>query len=345
METILGVIMLLLVLAAMSLFAFKAPYGKKSLGALSGAACATFLGEAFLRYAVGEVFNIEYIANIGETMGGLGGLAVGALVPLSFGISPVFSVIMGVTLVNFNLLPAFIASYVLSFIIVQIEKKVPEGIDLIVVVLIAPTAGYFIADMIEPVVTGILNVIGQTILVAVEGNQYIMGAILGAIITIVGMTPLSSMVLTALIGLTGVPMGIGAMGCYGCSILNAVFFQKMKFGSNSTALSVAIEPLTQIDIISSNPIPIYTTNAVAGAINGIITTYFALQIPVTGMATPWAGLLVILGSNPMQRALIAVAIITIVSLLVGFIGSYIFKDFKKITVDDIRGTGKAETAN
>ncbi|MDN6838733.1 MAG: PTS sugar transporter subunit IIC, partial [Staphylococcus equorum] len=306
---------------------------------------ATFLGEAFLRYAVGGVFNIEYIANIGETMGGLGGLAVGALVPLSFGISPVFSVIMGVTLVNFNLLPAFIASYVLSFIIVQIEKKVPEGIDLIVVVLIAPTAGYFIADMIEPVVTGILNVIGQTILVAVEGNQYIMGAILGAIITIVGMTPLSSMVLTALIGLTGVPMGIGAMGCYGCSILNAVFFQKMKFGSNSTALAVAIEPLTQVDIISSNPIPIYTTNAVAGAINGIITTYFALQIPVTGMATPWAGLLVILGSNPMQRALIAVAIITIVSLLVGFIGSYIFKDFKKITVDDIRGTGKAETAN
>ncbi|HCS98671.1 MAG TPA: transcriptional regulator, partial [Enterococcus faecalis] len=95
MKTLSGILMLVLVLCGMSLFSFKAPRGKKSLSALSGAACATFLPEAFLRYAVGGVFHLDYVSQIGETMGSLGGLAAGALVPLAFGISPVFSIILG----------------------------------------------------------------------------------------------------------------------------------------------------------------------------------------------------------------------------------------------------------
>ena len=38
-----------------------------------------------------------------------------------------------------------------------------------------------------------------------------MGIVLGGIITVVGTAPLSSMALTALLGLTGIPMAIGAM--------------------------------------------------------------------------------------------------------------------------------------
>lgn len=79
MKTLSGILMLVLVLCGMSLFSFKAPRGKKSLSALSGAACATFLPEAFLRYAVGGVFHLDYVSQIGETMGSLGGLAAGAL--------------------------------------------------------------------------------------------------------------------------------------------------------------------------------------------------------------------------------------------------------------------------
>ena len=152
------------------------------------------------------------------------------------------------------------------------------------------------------------------------------------------MTPLSSMVLTALIGLTGVPMAVGALGCYGSSILNGMLFEKIHFGDRSTSIAVAIEPLTQVDIISSNPIPIYTTNAIAGAINGMIVTYFGLQIPVTGMATPWAGLLVTLGNNPLIPTLIAVLLVTAVSLLFGYLGYLVFKNYKKVTVNDIRHT-------
>lgn len=43
MEIILGVLVLLAVIAVMTLFTFKAPNGKKAIGALSGAACATLL--------------------------------------------------------------------------------------------------------------------------------------------------------------------------------------------------------------------------------------------------------------------------------------------------------------
>ena len=52
-------------------------------------------------------------------------------------------------------------------------------------------------------------------------------------------------------------------------------------------------------------------------VSGIVVTFFGLKVPVTGMATPWAGLLVTLGNNAIQTTL-AVAIITVVSLMFGF---------------------------
>ncbi|CAI8821672.1 IS6 family transposase [Bacillus pseudomycoides] len=64
------------------------------------------------------------------------------------------------------------------------------------------------------------------------------------------MTPLSSRVLTVLIGLTEVPMAIdAALGCYGSSILNLMSFKKMKFGDNSNTVFITIEPLSQADIL------------------------------------------------------------------------------------------------
>ena len=214
------------------------------------------------------------------------------------------------------------------------QKRIPEGIDLLVVILVIPVAASLVAGFIQPVVLGVLEVIGGTILSAVDGNPYVMGAILGAIIPIVGMTPLSSMVLTALIGLTGVPMAVGALTCYGSSIVNAALFKKLKLGTASTPLAVAIEPLTQVDIISSNPIPIYATNLISGMVSGIVVTFFGLKVPVTGMATPWAGLLVTLGNNAIQTTLLAVAIITVVSLMFGFLGALVFKRYRIEAVDN-----------
>ena len=53
-------------------------------------------------------------------------------------------------------------------------------------------------------------------------------------------------------------------------------------------------------------------------VSGIVVTFFGLKVPVTGMATPWAGLLVTLGNNAIQTTLLAVAIITVVSLMFDF---------------------------
>lgn len=338
MSIVLGVLMLFAVIALMSLFTFKAPYGRKSVSALSGAACATFLPQAFLSYAIGEVFHVEIARQIGDVMGSMGGLAAGALVPLAFGISPVFSMIVGISLMKFKLLPAFIAAYLISFLIKEIEKRVTGGLDLIVVVLVAPLLTNLVATLIQPGVMGILTVIGGTITVATKGNPYVMGAVLGAIIPLVGMTPLSSMVLTSLIGLVGTPMAIGALGCTGNSFLNFSFFRKMKFGDDATTIAVTIEPLTQLDIVSANPIPIFVTNLVAGAINGIIVTMFGLVVRVTGMATPWAGLIVVFGMNPLVKTLIAVILIFINSTIWAYVGAYFFNhaDIKIHTIDEIR---------
>lgn len=73
LSILIGVVMLFLVIAAMSLFTFKAPHGKQSVSALSGAACATFLPQAFLSYAIGEVFHVQFAAQIGNIMGSMGG--------------------------------------------------------------------------------------------------------------------------------------------------------------------------------------------------------------------------------------------------------------------------------
>jgi len=116
----------------------------------------------------------------------------------------------------------------------------------------------------------------------------------------------------------------------------------MKFGDQSTTLAVTIEPLTQIDVIAANPVPIFVTNALAGAVNGIIVTALGLVINVTGMATPWAGLIVAFGMNSIVKVLIAVSLIFINSTIWAYIGAWIFKNFKIHTVAEVRATDQVE---
>lgn len=123
MNIILGVGTLLIVLIIMTLFLNFAPYGKQGLQALSGAACATYLPQAFLSYAIGGVFHIKFFQEIGDLAGSLSGIAVGILTCLNLGVSPVFAVIVGLVLHDSKLLPAFIAAYIIAFGIKLIEKK------------------------------------------------------------------------------------------------------------------------------------------------------------------------------------------------------------------------------
>ena len=335
-DILMGTGLLLVVLALFTLFSYKAPHGMKAMGALANAACASFLVEAFHFSLFGQQIGIKFLEQVGASNGSLGGVAAAILVPLALGVSPVYSVLVGLTVSGFGILPGFIAGYLVSFVVKFLEKKVPAGLDLIVIILVASPITRGIAQIAAPIVDNTLMQIGQVLIQASDSSPVIMGLILGGLITVVATAPLSSMALTSIINLTGVPMAVGALAVFGSSFMNYVFFSKMKFGSKKDTISVAIEPLTQSDIISANPLPVYVTNFIGGAMSGIIVAVMGLSIDTPGLATPIAGFAVTVGQNG-PRALIAAAGCICVSILGAFIGYAIFKNTPIKTADEIRG--------
>lgn len=338
--------LLLVVLALFTLFSYKAPHGMKAMGALASAACASFLVEAFHASLFGQQLGIKFLGEVGAANGSLGGVAAAILVPLALGVSPVYAVLVGLSVSGYGILPGFVAGYLISFVVKFLEEKTPAGLDLIVIILVAAPLTRGIAMVMDPIVNDTLMQIGQALLAASDASPVFMGIILGGLITVVATAPLSSMALTAIIGLTGLPMAIGALAVFGSSFMNFVFFSKMKFGDKKDTIAVAIEPLTQSDIISANPIPVFTTNFIGGALSGVVvalvSTYIApLAIDVPGMATPIAGFAVAVGQNG-TPALIAAAGCIVVSILGGFIGYSLFKNYKIVRADVVRGTGNNE---
>ncbi|MHC1748247.1 MAG: PTS sugar transporter subunit IIC [Cellulosilyticaceae bacterium] len=337
MDILIGTALLLLVLGLFTLFSYKAPNGMKAMGALANAACASFLVEAFHGAFFGGVLNLKFLADVGGANGSLGGVAAAILVPLSLGVSPVYAVLAGLACSGFGILPGFIAGYLISYVIKFLEKKVPAGLDLIAIILIAAPLARLIAAGMAPIVDATLLNIGQVLLSSTNSNPILMGIILGGILTVVATAPLSSMALTAMLGLTGIPMAIGALAVFGSSFMNFVFFKKMKFGSKKDTIAVAIEPLTQADLISANPIPVYVTNFIGGALSGIIVSLMGLTNMTPGTATPIAGFAVMFAYNPPTQVLIAAAGCIIVSVLSGYVGYLLFKNFKIYTAAEIRG--------
>ena len=327
MNIVLGVGTLVVVLIVMTLFLKFAPYGKESLQALSGAACATFLPQAFLSYAIGGIFHISFLQTIGDLMGGLGGIAVGILTCINLGVSPVFAVIVGLVLKDFSLLPAFIAAYITAFLIKLIEKKVPDGLDLITVILIAPALVFGLATLINPTITAILNQIANAVNSVGDSSPYSLAIILGLIIPVTSMTPLSSMVLASILGLTGLPMAIGAITCTGASFVNFTLFNILKIGQKPNRFAVFIEPLTQIDLIVKYAPVLYGTNALIGMFNACIIAFSGLVINVTGMATPMAGAIVLFGFNDPITSILTIVAVAITSTILAFIIGKLIKKF------------------
>lgn len=340
-----GTALLLVVLALFTLFSYKAPMGMKAMGGLANAACASFLVEAFHFSFFGEVLGSKFLENVGAANGSLGGVAAATLVPLALGVSPVYAVLVGLTCLNFKILPGFIAGYLISFVIKKLEKKIPAGLDLIIIIVVAAPLTYLIGDVTSPIVNGTLETIGSVLISASTASPILMGIILGGLITVVATAPLSSMALTAMIGLTGAPMAIGALSVFASSFMNFVFFSKMRFGTKKDSISVAIEPLTQADLISANPIPVYVTNFIGGAMSGVIIALMGLVNNSPGTATPIAGLAVMFAYNPPIKVLITAASCALLNVLAGFIGYKIFKNYKIVTSDIVRGNKSDDYVN
>ena len=337
MEVIKGTLLLLAVLTAFSVFSYKAPHGMKAMGALASAACATFLVEAIQFSLLGNTLGIPFLSELGSINGGLGGLVAASLVMLALGVSPVYSMLLGITCSGLGILPGFIAGYLMSFAVKYLEEKVPPGLDLLVMVIVMAPITRLIGVSLEPVVNSTLLTIGEVIAGSTNSSPIVMGLIIGGFFTLISTSPLSSMALTAMLGLTGVPMAIASLPISATSFANFILFKKLKFGDTRDTISVVIEPLTQADIISANPIPIYVTNFISGALGGVVVSAMGLVNNAPGTAAPSAGLPVMFAFNPAKEVLICMAICAVISSIVGFAASYIFRNHKVVTAAEIRG--------
>ncbi len=68
-------------------------------------------------------------------------------------------------------------------------------------ILFAPAIAFGLASIITPGVLATLKQIGSAVTAVGDNNPYALAVILGLVIPVTGMTPLSSMVLTSLLDL------------------------------------------------------------------------------------------------------------------------------------------------
>ncbi|PDY49001.1 hypothetical protein CN680_09460 [Bacillus pseudomycoides] len=80
------------------------------MGALANAAVASFLVEAFQLYVGGDLIGIPFLKEVGESAGSLGGVAGATLVALAMGVSPVYAMLVGASVLKFGLLRGYIGS-------------------------------------------------------------------------------------------------------------------------------------------------------------------------------------------------------------------------------------------
>ena len=318
MTIVSGVGFLRLTLAVFSLFSLKFPKGSEAMSGMANAAVASFLIEAVHKYITGDLLGIAFLAEVGSTAGSLGGVAAGVMVPICMGANPVFAVVAGLAC------GGFIAGYIVGLIAPYIEKYLPTGLDLIAGALIIAPVSRLIAFAVDPAVNSVLGVIGGTITAAAEQSPLVMGFLLGGIMKMICTSPLSSMALTAMLGLTGLPMGIAAIACFGGSFTNGMVFHKMHYGNKSNIIAVMLEPLTQAHIVTAHPIPIFVSNFFGGGLAGLAAAALGIVNNAPGTASPIPGMIAPFGFNPAGKVVLALALAALGGALAGYVGGTVF---------------------
>ena len=332
-----GVGLLLLTLAVFSVFSMKAPKGSAAMSGMANAAIASFLVEAVHKYILGDVLALEFFQVLGTTSGSLGGVAAAITVPLAMGVNPVLAVVAGLAVGGYGILPGFIAGYVISLIVPTLEKKLPEGLDVILCALLTAPLARFLAMFVNPGVNMVLAEIGGAISAAAEQSPLVMGFLLGGIMKMICTSPLSSMALTAMLGLTGLPMGIAAVACVGGSFTNGLIFHKLKLGNRGNVIAVMLEPLTQADIITANPIPIFCSNFLGGGLAGISAAVFGIVNNAPGTASPIPGLLAPFAFNDPMKVVLAMVFAILGGSVAGLLGGWVFQK-RESTTETVSGT-------
>lgn len=327
-----GMALLLLVLALFSLFSMKMPKGSDAMSGMANAAVASFLVEAIHSYITGDLFGLAFFKEVGVTAGSLGGVASAILVPIGMGANPVLAVVAGLACGGYGILPGFVAGYIVGLVSPYIEKKLPEGLNLIAGALMVAPLARAIAFAVDPVVNSTLLTIGKTISAAATQSPLVMGFLLGGIMKMICTSPLSSMALTAMLGLDGLAMGIASIACVGGSFTNGIIFKRLHFGDRSNVIAVMLEPLTQANIITANPIPIFVSNFFGGGLAGLVAAALGIINNAPGTASPIPGLLAPFAFNAPVKVIISIVLGIIGGSVAGFVGSIVFKKYDKANV-------------
>ena len=327
-----GMALLLLVLALFSLFSMKMPKGSDAMSGMANAAVASFLVEAIHSYITGDLFGLAFFKEVGVTAGSLGGVASAILVPIGMGANPVLAVVGGLACGGYGILPGFVAGYIVGLVSPYIEKKLPEGLNLIAGALMVAPLARAIAFAVDPVVNSTLLTIGKTISAAATQSPLVMGFLLGGIMKMICTSPLSSMALTAMLGLDGLAMGIASIACVGGSFTNGLIFKRLHFGDRSNVIAVMLEPLTQANIITANPIPIFVSNFFGGGLAGLAAAALGIINNAPGTASPIPGLLAPFAFNAPVKVIISIVLGIIGGSVAGFVGSIVFKKYDKANV-------------
>lgn len=325
-----GLGMLLLVLVAFSFFSMKMPMGQKAMSGMADAAIASFLVEAVHKYILGDALGLSLFWETGNTAGSLGGVAAAILVPINMGVNPVLAVASGLAVGQFGILPGFVAGYVVGLIVPKIEKKLPEGLNVIVSALVAAPLAYVIALVVNPALTAVMGRVGEAIVIAADQSPILMGFLLGGIMKVICTSPLSSMALTAMLGLTGLPMGIAAIACVGGAISNGIVFHRMGYGDRGNVIAVMLEPLTQAVIVTSHPIQVFSGSFVGGGLAGIGAAALGIVNNAPGTASPIPGLLAPFAFNDPVTVVIALALAVVSGVAGGILVSSFFRAVQKM---------------
>lgn len=303
---------------------------------MANAAVATFLVEAIHKYITGDLLGFEFLRQVGEASGSMGGVATAILVPIAMGVNPIYAVVAGVAVGGYGILPGFIAGYLIGFIAPVIEKKLPAGVNVIAGAIVVAPLARIIATVVDTGVTFILSRIGETISMATGQSPIVMGFLLGGIMKMICTSPLSAMALTAMLGLTGLPMGIAAVACLGGAFSDGSVFYRLKLGDKSNIIGVMLEPLTQAPIVTANPLPIYCSNFFGGGLAGISVAVFKIIDNAPGTSSPIPGLLAPFAFNPPVKVLMALAFAALGGLLAGNVGGLIFKHLREENKDAVK---------
>ncbi|MBS4536560.1 PTS sugar transporter subunit IIC [Clostridium sp. D2Q-14] len=329
-----GLSLLVLTLLVFSIFSLKAKKGDKAMSGLAGAAVATFLVEAVHKYISGDFLGLDFLGEVGLSSGSMGGVIAIILVSLNMGVNPIYSAVAGAAMSGLDILPGFIAGYIIGILAPYLEKILPKGLDIILgALLIAPIAR-IIGTLSTPVVDSTLHSIGEMIQMSATQSPILMGFFLGGIMKIMCTSPLSSMALTAMLGLEGLAMGIASIASFAGAFTNFIVFRRLKLGEKGSTLAVMLEPLTQADIITKNPLPIYISDFIGGGLGGIIAAYLGIVNNAPGTASPIPGMLAPFGFNEPSIVLLALGVSAIGGIIGGYIGTYIYISYKKLRANN-----------